>query len=128
MQIFEFKKKNMESIAFNEIDGVWHMRVSDESKKTDIGNFCVDLCKKCKLRTEENHEQYFSESELVFLMKFFRSKGYIVDRRDTVLEERLKTVLKTLDKEKYPDLPQSLEYLSYHDQLVLAESLAKIFS
>ncbi len=127
MNIFEIKRLDTVSFSFNSpsLDREWSIVVENAEKQKGITDFCIDLCIKAKSRHIENHSEQFSAGEVGLLLKYFRVQDFIVDRRDTNLENALKVVVGFSESPDKQNILESIDYLSYNQQLELAEVFNK---
>ncbi len=127
MNIFEIKRLDTVSFSLNapNLDGEWNIVVEDTEKQKGITDFCVELCIKAKSRPVENHSEQFSTGEVGLLLQYFRAQDFVIDRRDTNLEDALKVVVGFSESPDKQNILESIDYLSYNQQLELAEVFNK---
>ena len=128
MKIIEVKKADSVNLAFMQAVDTWKLKVSDEAKSEAVTAFLIDICKKVNVRKDNNNDTSFTEQEVAVLTKWFKLNGWIIDVRDSELESRLKESLKLIGGPDMENLIKSVDYLSYNQQLNLAQHLYKIVS
>ncbi len=126
MQIFEIKRPDTIAFKFSTETEVWHLSAAEVAIEERLRKFCVDLCKFADIRKKDDNNPDFTEREVLILIKFFRSRGFVIDKRDAKLENDLKEALSILDPNNHEAL-ESLEYLSYNQQYELAQKLNQVF-
>lgn len=126
MQIYEIKRPDSISFSFKHENSSWFLFASDREKEILFTHFCIDLCKIAKTREKGDDRTTFNDLELSVLIQYFDLKHFIIDRRDTVLENKLKEVIKIVGGEKKETLLKSIDFLSYNQQYELANKLAEV--
>jgi hypothetical protein len=129
MKIFEIKRPHKICFSFNshDSDEFWSISVENKLKEKPIADFCINLCMEAKIRDADNFTENFSEQEFALLIKYFKMNDFIIDRRDTDLEEALKKTIQLSNDPSKKALLESIDYLSFNQQLELAETLNTIF-
>lgn len=128
MQILEFTKQDSEKFEFQQNENDWILIAENKEKVVGMLEFCVDVLQKAGVRkphTDNFYTERFNEVEIGFLNKYFSVNGFYLKRRDTELEEKLKQALVIITKNNLEDVSELVESMTYHDQLLMADKIAK---
>ncbi len=125
MQIIEFVKQQNEKFTFYQEGEVWVLKFKNKEKQKQADEFFINLLQDLKLRSIYKYVPVFNESEVSAFMAYLKKQGFTIRCRDTELEEKLKHALVIITKNNPQDISDLVNEMTYHDQLLIADKIAK---
>lgn len=125
MQIIEFIKPKNEKFTFCQEGEVWVLKFRNKEKQKQADEFFINLLQDLRLRSIYKYVPVFNEAEVSAFMAYLKKQGFTIRRRDNELEKRLKNSLLLITKNNPEDISELVESMTYHDQLLMADKIAK---